>query len=391
VPAAGVRVLGMWTTLRPARAAALVHLAALAMVAALLDAAAGADFRRGAPVERVVPPSVTGVPAYGSVLVANPGVWHPSDVTLTYRWLLDGEPVGDGRRHRPARNAIGEELVVEVTGAVDGEAPVAATSAPVRVQRGTLLNERRPAVEGVRRFGHRLVATAGEWSSRPDRVRYRWLRDGEPVKGATGRRYEVRLADFGTRLAVRVVARKAGFNRALAESAATGRIKHRVPVRHTVTYHVATRGRLTANLRAFRAQAQATFDDPRGWRGAGVAFRRVDRGGDFTLVLSEASQVPTFSSGCSAQWSCRVGRFVIINQTRWLRASPMWHQADRSRRDYRHMVVNHETGHWLGHGHRGCTGRGDLAPVMQQQSIALSGCRPNPWPTAAERRLPRFG
>ena len=175
-----------------------------------------------------------------------------------------------------------------------------------------------------------------------------------------------------------------------ARSPAVRRTEHRVPVRHTVTYHVATRGRISASVSTFRRQAQATFEDRRGWRRAGVAFRRVARGGDFTLVLSQASRVPSFSSGCSAQWSCRVGRYVIINQTRWLRASPMWNDAGRSRRGYRHMVVNHETGHWLGHGHRGCTGRGDRAPVMQQQSIDLAGCRPNPWPTPAERRLPRF-
>ncbi len=192
-------------------------------------------------------------------------------------------------------------------------------------------------------------------------------------------------------MSVRVVVRREGFGTAVAESPATVRIEHRVRPRHTVTYHVETRGRISADLGAFRRQAQATFEDPRGWRGAGVVFRRVARGGDFTLVLSEASEVPTFSSGCSAQWSCRVGRYVIINQTRWQRASPMWNGSGRSRRDYRHMVVNHETGHWLGHGHGVCTGRGNRAPVMQQQSIDLAGCRPNPWPTAAELRLPRFG
>ena len=43
--------------------------------------------------------------------------------------------------------------------------------------------------------------------------------------------------------------------------------------------------------------------------------------------------------------------------------------------------------HW---GHRGCPSRGALAPVMQTQSKGLDGCRPNPWPTAAERNVPRF-
>jgi hypothetical protein len=49
------------------------------------------------------------------------------------------------------------------------------------------------------------------------------------------------------------------------------------------------------------------------------------------------------------------------------------------------MVVDHETGHWLGHPHLSCGGRGRLAPVMMQQSKGLDGCRHNPWPLASER------
>ena len=105
---------------------------------------------------------------------------------------------------------------------------------------------------------------------------------------------------------------------------------------------------------------------------------------DFTLVQAVASAVPGFSAGCSAMWSCRVGRFVIINQTRWATASPAWNAARRTLPDYRHLVVNHETGHWLGHGHTGCSGAGP-APVMMQQSKGTGGCTFNPWPLASER------
>ena len=248
-----------------------------------------------------------------------------------------------------------------------------------------------PTVEGTPRVGHTLVLRPGSWTRRPDLVRVQWLRNGRPVRGATGQRHHLGPADFGARISVRLTARKEGYRKAVVRTARTPEVTHRVPVRRTVTYRVETRGRIVADLDVFKKQAQQSYDDPRGWRGAGVAFRRVSSGGSFVLVLSEASQVPTFSSSCSAQWSCRVGDFVIINQKRWLRASQMWHQTKGSTREYRHMVVNHETGHWLGHGHRSCPGSGSLAPVMQQQSMGLAGCKPNPWPTAAERHVPRFG
>lgn len=153
-----------------------------------------------------------------------------------------------------------------------------------------------------------------------------------------------------------------------------------IPVRRRVTYSVATRGAITASVRDFRRLAQETYADPRGWRAGGVEFRRVHRGGDFTLVLASARAVPTFSSTCSSTWSCRVGRFVIINQERWTHASPAWNAAGRSLRDYRHLVVNHETGHWLGRGHASCPAGGGPAPVMMQQSKGTGGCRFNPWP-----------
>jgi hypothetical protein len=116
----------------------------------------------------------------------------------------------------------------------------------------------------------------------------------------------------------------------------------------------------------------------------GVAFQEVASGGSFTLVLSEANEVPRFSPGCGAEYSCNAGRYVIINQDRWLGATAPWNQSGGSLRDYRHMVVNHETGHWLGHSHQSCTGSGQPAPVMQQQSIDLQGCTFNPWPLASE-------
>jgi hypothetical protein len=159
----------------------------------------------------------------------------------------------------------------------------------------------------------------------------------------------------------------------------------------TATYTVISKGKLTASLSEFKSLVSQTLHDSRGWAKLGINFKEVSSGGEFTLVLSEASQVPTFSPGCDSQYSCRVGSYVIINEDRWNNATPSWNKAGGSLRDYRHMVINHEVGHWLGHGHYNCGGAGQKAPVMQQQSIDLQGCKFNPWPLKSELNSPRYG
>ena len=150
-----------------------------------------------------------------------------------------------------------------------------------------------------------------------------------------------------------------------------------VGVKKTITFTVETRGTVTSDMNEFSAQALETLNSPNGWSRAGLVFSRVNSGGSFTLVLAEPSEVAGFSTGCDNYYSCNVGRYVIINEDRWKQGTTAW---SGSIRDYRHMVVNHETGHWLGHDHRNCQAVGSSAPVMQQQSISMQGCTPNPWP-----------
>ncbi len=280
---------------------------------------------------------------------------------------------------------LGTRITVEET-VSDGVEAAAGVSSPTSVVgRATRQQRSAPEIVGTARLGQILAAAGGRWSPAPQRVRVQWLRDGVEIPGADRVRYRVGWEDVGHRLKARVRVTGPGYV-ALETTTAGVRARHRVAARRVATYTVRTRGRITTSLAVFARQAAATYADPRGWRGRGVQFRRVARGGDFTLVLSEAAQVPSFSSGCSVDWSCRVGRYVIINQTRWRAASPAWLAAGMSRRDYRHMVVNHETGHWLGFGHAYCPARGRKAPVMQQQSKGLQGCRANPWPTLGELR-----
>ena len=90
-------------------------------------------------------------------------------------------------------------------------------------------------------------------------------------------------------------------------------------------YSVVTRGTVRADMGEFRDSVAATYADPRGWQAAHHRFVRVPVSSgraDFTVVLSQARYLPAFSWTCSSTYSCRVGRFVIINQDRWRRGSP---------------------------------------------------------------------
>ena len=332
-------------------------------------------------------PLVTGTAAVGESLRAGRGGWDPADVEVAFQWLRDGRPIAGAtsRTYRTVVNDLRHRLSVAATATdAQGASSTSRSEQTSAVARGRLALKRSPAVIGTPRFGHTVSADSGRWSRPPQRTTYQWFRGPRPIEGATAQRYTLAPEDVGRHVRVRVGIKVPGYHPATATSPRTAPVRHRVDVRRTVTYHVETRGRITTSLPDFRRLAQQTYDDPRGWRGKGVRFVRVERRGSFTLVLAEASSVPGFSSGCSSTYSCRVGRYVIINQTRWNRATPPWNAGGGSLRDYRHMVVNHETGHWLGYGHAGCPGRGKLAPVMMQQSKGLDGCRFNPWPTQRE-------
>jgi len=153
------------------------------------------------------------------------------------------------------------------------------------------------------------------------------------------------------------------------------------PVR-VVTYEVRVRGEVEADIGVFRNHVRTTLRNPAGWSMSGdILFLPVSEGSDFVLWLADAETLPEFSPGCSALWSCRAGRDVVINEDRWDGGAPGW-AGDLD--SYRHYVVNHEVGHWLGLGHRGCDTPGEPAPVMMQQSKSPAPCKNRVWPEAKE-------
>jgi hypothetical protein len=159
------------------------------------------------------------------------------------------------------------------------------------------------------------------------------------------------------------------------------------PPKIVYTYSVRGKGDVTSDMNEFAGVLAQTLSDSRGWSmGGQIAFQHVDDEGDFTVWLAAASTMTSFGSPCSKEYSCRNGRNVIINEERWKNGGFLTMELA----DYRQMVINHETGHWLGLDHSSCPGRGEPANLMQQQSkggSSLGACIPNAWPRPSELRV----
>lgn len=129
----------------------------------------------------------------------------------------------------------------------------------------------------------------------------------------------------------------------------------------------------------FAETVMAILNDERGWGAEGtLTFARVDGDADLRVVLASPTKVddmcaPLHTEG---ETSCARNGHAAVNYTRWVEATEEF----TSRTQYRQYVINHEVGHLLGKQHVSCPGAGELAPVMQQQTIRVAPCEPNGWP-----------
>ncbi|MFJ9020444.1 DUF3152 domain-containing protein [Streptomyces sp. NPDC102259] len=137
-------------------------------------------------------------------------------------------------------------------------------------------------------------------------------------------------------------------------------------------------------------QVEIILGDPRGWTADGrSAFRRVSGGAtDFVVRVATPGTVDKicgeYGLDTGGEVNCSVADNVMVNLKRWLLATPVYAKDVTA---YRALIVNHEVGHFLGHGHVGCPGPGKPAPAMMQQIKGMDGCVPNVWPYDDRGRL----
>jgi hypothetical protein len=164
------------------------------------------------PLTSTPTPTISGTPTVGKKLTANAGTWGPSTVTKTYRWKKNGVSISSATSstYTIKSSDVGAEITVTVTGSKSGYATVSKTSDPV-VAGFALTVTPTPTITGTPSVGETLTADAGTWQPDPVELSYQWLRDGDPIEGATDATYVVTNPDAGTLLSVSVTGSKSTY------------------------------------------------------------------------------------------------------------------------------------------------------------------------------------
>jgi hypothetical protein len=218
-------------------------------------------------------PTISGDARVDSTLTAQPGSWSPGPVTLTYRWLADGQYVAGQTSPTLALgpDLVGKAIKVEVTAAKTGYTPVKALSAATDpVAPGQMRPASAPAVNGQPVPGTTL--RLGSINADPAASRkVRWSRDYTLVPGATAASYRLTPADLGHRIRAVVYLDRRGYQRMVVPTAFT-RVVRSTPVLRVAT----TRGHQRLAVRAtVRATWLPSFDGTLQVRSAGKLLRQI--------------------------------------------------------------------------------------------------------------------
>ncbi len=179
--------------------------------------AASAAIEPGPPSE-LEAPSVSGTPAVGETLQADPGTWAGIETEVSYQWerctAAGGECVdvagASESGYTLVEGDVGKTLRIRVgVSNPQGSLTAVSPASPVIEAAVTLVNTWAPSISGTPREGQTLTADAGSWLGIGTiGYAYQWQRcdqygDGcEDIEGATASTYVLGAGDVGHALRV---------------------------------------------------------------------------------------------------------------------------------------------------------------------------------------------
>jgi hypothetical protein len=198
-----------------------------------------------APPANTSAPTIAGTARVGQELTAQNGTWSNSPTAFRYQWqrCQPGGPcstiAGAVEKTFLVTNLDQDRTLRVIVTASNLEGIGSARSAPTQVveQSTAAQNTARPTISGEAKVGEQLTASEGTWTNSPTSYQYRWQRcdvngrECEAIQLGQAKNYQVRAADIGSRLRVRVLAINAqGIGAATSDP--TGVVVPSTPIEH---------------------------------------------------------------------------------------------------------------------------------------------------------------
>jgi hypothetical protein len=147
-------------------------------------------------------PTVSGIAQVGQFLVAEPGPWD-TGTQFDYEWIRDGSAIAGavGSSYLIKAADAGKAITVKVTGRKTGFQSVTKLSGATTPAWPT--GSRLVVITGSPIIGQLLIAQRSALVGAGE-VGFQWLREGQPISGATGESYEPISADVGQAISVQL-------------------------------------------------------------------------------------------------------------------------------------------------------------------------------------------
>jgi len=230
-------------------------------------------------------PTIVGRAVAGRTLRATDGTWSITPDDFRYQWYAGRTAIkgATGPTYVPTSANAGRRIHLVVTARHLGYTSLSATSATTdRVVLGRISFD-QPSLRGQLLVGRTLTAVAGSLTPSSATAAYRWLRNGQPIRGAHDRTYTLRTADLGHRIRVEVSMRATNWLDRTKRSAVVG-IVRTAPRLHP--HASASQGRILLRLGVESPGLSAPDGTVTVWRGQTRVGRFAVTGGSGSGLLA---------------------------------------------------------------------------------------------------------
>jgi hypothetical protein len=152
-------------------------------------------------------------------------IWEPG-VSVNFQWFLENSPIENAKsRYLSLKDEyLGKKIKLRVTLKKSGVAHTEYFTNSQKVLPKLFKLSPLPTVTGTSKVGKTLTAELGRWDS-GTKQKYQWLRDGEPIEGASDLVYKLTNADKGKLITFRVTTTKELFAKTSRTSLPSAKVR----------------------------------------------------------------------------------------------------------------------------------------------------------------------